>query len=155
MRRTPMILSTCLAALLALSPLAVMAATPAQTPDTPPPGTPFDMQTMLWNKDVNQDGKVTLEEFCAGAGDQNACAVRHRQLDKNGDGVISKEDLLERFKELDADGDGRISRQEFMDKWRDGQNAASHYQRLDSDSDGYITQEEFMGGWATIPVWAW
>lgn len=153
MQPNRLITSACLAALLALAPLTAPAQ--PQVADTPPPGTPFDLQSMLWQKDVNHDGKVTLEEFCAGAADQAACATRHRQLDQNGDGVISQDDLAQRFQELDSDGDGRVSRQEFMAKWKDAQNAASHYQRLDSDSDGYITREEFMGGWATIPVWAW
>lgn len=65
--------------------------------------------------DIDKDGKVTREEFEAGARERAEKAFA--KLDANGDGSISKEEFLsggkdrpDLFKRLDRNGDGVIDK---------------------------------------------
>ena len=86
--------------------------------------------------DANRDGKVTVTEFSQQrAGDRRRLAVlttspksapemleaaaeqAYRELDRDGDGAVTRAEFMEageaRFAQTDRDGDGRISRDEW------------------------------------------
>ena len=54
-----------------------------------------------------------------------------------GRGQFSPEQFLERIMQLDKDGDGKLSKEEMADS-----RAAAMFERADSDSDGFVTKEE-------------
>jgi len=91
------------------------------------------------------------------------------RMDKNGDGVISKEEFMsapmpphgpppppeEVFKHIDSDGDGKVSVAEFVKAPRPkhrGPNGEEPpapedvFQHLDKDHDGSLSVEEFKAG---------
>lgn len=94
--------------------------------------------------DVNHDGKITCPEYVA------ARNARFADMDRNGDGVVSREDfprliavrpkagaLIDRMiAEADANRDGKITRAEL--------NAAptADFDRADTNQDGVVDQAE-------------
>lgn len=110
-------------------------------------------------KDVRRDPSRFFEQFDKnkdGFIDRSEAPERLKdrvdQLDKNGDGKLSKEELgrvLARFgaaqpagaagdplfKLLDANGDGKLSKEEL-------QNAPKLLERLDKNKDGFLDREE-------------
>lgn len=80
---------------------------------------------------------------------EDRLAARSAEIDADGDGYISFEELCawreaqrerrmrERFARLDSDGDGRVSVAEFEARHR------ARIARLDADGDGVVTREEF------------
>jgi len=98
--------------------------------------------------DSDGDGRITQSEAQA-LGD-----ARFQRADADGDGVLSRAELVSQIKSrdearigrkadrmierLDADGDGSLSREE-MGNGR----AARIFERADQDRDGTISQEEF------------
>lgn len=117
-----------------------------ETPVVRPPRAPGrpDPEAMLRERlmarwDLNQDGKITREEFQGPAQIWN-------HLDADGDGVVTIEELVaaqERFsrdsrqlmQDLDTDGDGRISRREFR-------GSDELFQLMDRNRDGYIDEAD-------------
>ncbi len=117
----------------------------------------------MWEKaDADQDGFLTLVEFqtlprIARLAEEKQIEV-FRRLDKNNDGRISREELLEmrrpggqeqrirRLMELDVNGSGGVSIEEF----RAGEMFANMapdrvealFRRLDTDGDGEITPKD-------------
>lgn len=69
------------------------------------------------------------------------------QLDADGDGALSLEELQarpDRFDAADADGDGALSRDEMMARATDRAEAgvARFFERFDADGDGQVTEAE-------------
>ena len=95
--------------------------------------------------DANGDGEVSRAEAEA------ARDARFAQIDSDGDGFVTLEDLTGRATEraqeratrmmerLDADGDGRLSQDELAQGPRSGR----MFDRLDQNGDGVISKPEF------------
>ena len=66
--------------------------------------------------------------------------ARFARLDKNADGVVTKDEFparfADRFDALDADKDGKISRSEMVE------GALQRFDALDLNKDGQVTPEE-------------
>ncbi len=99
--------------------------------------------------DVDQDGKISFEEFSNRARPEREGL---EQFDGNNDGVLERAELEDhlanrhqeaserahkRFEDLDQDGDGSVTREE-------AQRAA--FKRLDQDEDGFISDDELRKG---------
>ncbi|MEQ8294227.1 MAG: EF-hand domain-containing protein [Roseovarius sp.] len=77
------------------------------------------------------------------------------ELDANGDGVVSREEMQARmqarFDEADADGDGRITREEMSARMEARASERRErflnrmFERQDADADGALTLEEMRG----------
>lgn len=91
-----------------------------------------DFEALLEKGDADKDGSLNLEEFTAArkvadkpaaGGDRPARGDIIGQLDKDGDGKISKEEAPDRLKEnfdkLDADSDGFLTKEELEAVVRD------------------------------------
>jgi Ca2+-binding EF-hand superfamily protein len=97
--------------------------------------------------DTDKNGLITMREFEAamkGLHRRHHDAMAH--LDKDGDGVISREEaqaaprLAKHFDEIDTNKDGFLSKDELAaakSKLRD-----AIFARIDSDSDGRISRDE-------------
>jgi RNA polymerase sigma factor (sigma-70 family) len=142
----------------------------ARAEEPPPP-----RETQFFEKyDANLDGKVTLEEFTAGAGD----AASFGLIDKNKDNVVSPDELglpadykprpraerkpeaapgkpgappggrgeefRKRMREMDADGDGRVSRAEWKGE-------AAGFDRFDVNKDGFLDKDDRPAGGKGMP----
>lgn len=91
------------------------------------------------HRDRNRDGKLQLAELRAAARDILAGA------DKNGDGILSAEEIdawrpsaiAERFKGLDESGDGVVNAAEAKGRW-------PHVVRADKNNDGQLTRDEYV-----------
>jgi Ca2+-binding EF-hand superfamily protein len=122
-------------------------------------------QRLLRTSDKDEDGKLSREEFKAGTTPSTAPAaagpqpgapnieerIRYmmRQLDKNGDGKLTKDELPERLSgmltRLDADGDGSLTPKE-LSAMALGQREVTQtlelFQRLDANNDGKLELNE-------------
>ena len=89
-----------------------------------------------------------------GGHDGKRWPVNFEQIDTNGDGVITKEDMAakaeERFKSADTNGDGKLSAEE-MKAGAESRKAERMQarmdrmiERLDTDGDGLISLEEMQ-----------
>jgi len=109
-------------------------------------GCPPPLARLIKAADADQNGEVTLEEFLAKF--PNASEDRFNMLDKNDDGVLSKEDvpweqrarILRRLKHADTDGDGSVTLEEFQAEFPNADEAAFH--RLDRNDDGVINKDD-------------
>lgn len=89
--------------------------------------------------DTDNDGRISKKEY------MDAAAKVFDDLDKNKDGVLTKEELksidkrsAKKFiKNEDMNADGKISREEFAAA------AEKRFKFLDKDNDAYITQKEW------------
>lgn len=121
--------------------------------------------------DLNNDGRITPEEIVQFRKQRRAERFAH--IDVNSDGVLSRDEVPERFKRrfdrVDANGDGKISQEEMLD----GEQAGRHgerrgkdrrpggekggpidpearlqkrFERMDADNDGVVTLEELQQG---------
>jgi Ca2+-binding EF-hand superfamily protein len=92
--------------------------------------------------DANGDGAITLEEMRAHAQE------RRKAADLNGDGQVSPEEIellhqeraAERFARIDANGDGVLSRDEVPDRY------GHRFEKLDTNGDGVVSQSEMQSG---------
>jgi Ca2+-binding EF-hand superfamily protein len=97
---------------------------------------------LLAEMDADHDGKITRAEW-------KGNAIGFAMLDRNGDGVLSGDELrpadhppapdaaAEAFARLDRDHDGRLTRAEW-------QGDAKDFALLDRDHDGVVTREEYL-----------
>lgn len=109
--------------------------------------------------DANRDGRLSLDEVLAHATKQGVHATKQgaafkvSDVDRNGDGVLSPEELraagLEALlpygsidlKDLDADGDGQVTQREINDYIR--RRTEDAFRRADLDGDGRLSPKEF------------
>lgn len=66
---------------------------------------------------------------------------RHKALDKDGDGKVTREDMgldEEAFAKIDADGNGKVSKDEFRADFH----RQNSFENLDSDKDGKLSAQE-------------
>jgi len=117
--------------------------------------------------DTDNDGKVTLAEFMALPRIQKLDEERRNRifsrLDKNGDKVLSGEELtsmdrpphdrkeaMMRFRELDTDNSGGVSLEELkageLFKKLPPEKQEALFAKLDTDKDGQITVKDRPGG---------
>jgi EF hand domain-containing protein len=85
--------------------------------------------------DSNGDGKVTLAEA------QAASKRRFERMDKNKNGVVTKDEVPDRaehyFARTDANKDGQVTLAEAQAA------AQAWFQKLDANKDGVLTENEF------------
>ncbi len=87
--------------------------------------------------DTNGDGKVTLAES------QAAAKARFEKLDKNKNGVVTKDEIDGRgrmFEMADANHDGKVTLAELQAK------AKEHFTARDTNKDNVLTQDEMRHG---------
>jgi len=126
---------------------------PARRPQGTPAGQRLEM---LRKADQDRDGKVTAEEFKAAF--PKAPETRFKEMDRNGDGVLTHEDApagpatakppagqgprfdAKLLKEADADQDGKVTIEEAR-KLRPGLPDEA-FKRMDADHDGALTEED-------------
>lgn len=99
-------------------------------------------------------GGATAFAAAAGPGAQPAASQQKgQQIDANGDGAISMEEVAamqaDRFKKLDLDGNGEVTADELTEhtltvqRKRIARMAEMQVNRLDSNKDGVVSEEEF------------
>lgn len=102
-------------------------------------GSSSPVENVISMMDSDKDGKVTEEEFMA----------HFDEKDKDGNGVISKEEMKEhhiavhgnadkfeeRFSMTDADDNDEVNKEECNAKFK----------KMDANSDGSLTADEFKG----------
>lgn len=110
------------------------------------------MLARLKQADTNGDQRITLEE--AKAAFPQVTQDRFNRFDRNGDGVISREDLpsggaggarggaqlLERLKQADTNGDGKVSFEEAKAAFPRATEEV--FKRFDRNGDGFLSPED-------------
>jgi EF-hand domain pair/EF hand len=118
----------------ALATAAILMTLPAlAAPDTQPgaaPSKPARASTGVMRYDINGDGFVDRAEWNAGQ------EARFKQLDTNGDGKLTQDELFARAPAAGVANAGPGDRQ--------AQRQTAYFQRLDSDKDGFVSKAEFM-----------
>ena len=129
-------------ALVAFAVLPVWAADSAATGQNCPP----PLGKIIKAADADSNGEVTLEEFLAKLPNSNE--HRFNVLDRNNDGVLTKEDIpweerakvLRKLQHADTDGDGSVTFEEFQVEFPHG--TQQQFDRLDRNTDGVISKDD-------------
>lgn len=89
--------------------------------------------------DTNGDGKVTYEE--AKAAFPKMDQARFNKLDRNGDGVLTREDFAEaakaKLEQADTNNDGKVSFEEAKAAFP--RMTQERFKKLDRNGDGYLS----------------
>jgi Ca2+-binding EF-hand superfamily protein len=120
-------------------------------------GAPGENLDRMKAADTNNDEQVSAEEFKAAF--PNAPAEQFARMDRNNDGVLSKEDMPEPppaaaenmprkkggeraalIQKADTDNDGRITPDEFKKAFPEA--PADRFQKMDADNDGALTKKD-------------
>jgi Ca2+-binding EF-hand superfamily protein len=100
------------------------------------------MLAKLKQADTNGDQKITFEE--AKAAFPKITQERFKQLDRNGDGVLTREDfrqaLVEKIKQADKNGDGKVSFEEAQAAFP--RITMERFRQLDRNGDGFLSPED-------------
>ncbi|MFN3615719.1 MAG: EF-hand domain-containing protein, partial [Rubrimonas sp.] len=112
----------------------------AQTPDRGP-----DVEAMFERMDQDGDGAISREEFEAAAPMARIRAMAEQTpLDRDAFAAEMAADAAARaarmFERLDRDGDGLLSAEELAP--RRPERRAAMFDRIDADGDGVVTREE-------------
>ena len=97
------------------------------------------IQDAFSHHDENSDGFLSQEEF-----EDSRLSKRNnfQKLDKDGDSVVSKQELQDftaaRFAVMDRDADGIVNKEEMKQYQKE-----QMFERLDTNQDGSISKEEF------------
>lgn len=112
--------------------------------------------------DSDSSGTVTQEEFRAYLAEkrQKWTAMKFQKIDSDQDGNVTEAEYLDykqqkaqrRFRQMDVDGNGVISAEEFKNNRRHGGKYGKHgkgriFSKLDRNSNGEITQDESLSAW--------
>ena len=131
---------------LLLAALATIAVAPAYAEPPSGSGCPPPLGRLIKAADADQNGEVTWDEFHAKF--PNISQDRFNFLDRNDDGVLTKEDvpwherarILRRLKQADTDGNGEVTLEEFQAEFPNADEAA--FNRLDRNDDGVISKDD-------------
>lgn len=132
--------------MLVLTVLCAVAVAPTFAEPGPGGGCPPPLARLIKAADADQNGEVTLDEFLTKF--PNASEDRFNVLDRDDDGVLSKDDIpwherariLKRLKEADTNGDGSVTLEEFQAQFPNVDEAA--FNRLDRNDDGVINKDD-------------
>jgi Ca2+-binding EF-hand superfamily protein len=82
-----------------------------------------------------------------GEGRKGEGGLALRVFDTNGDGQIGEREWLSVFEKIDKDGDGILSKEELEESRREAREEARKrmFERFDADGSGTISREEFPG----------
>ncbi|MBR9972485.1 EF-hand domain-containing protein [Magnetospirillum sulfuroxidans] len=107
-------------------------------------------QKMFTKIDTNADGKVSKDEFVAGAPDDvsaEKAASLFDKLDSESTGALSQSDLASAFQQMAASMQASmIQVQAANSNQNDPPDAEDLFAKLDSDGDGAVSREEFVAG---------
>lgn len=63
---------------------------------------------------------------------------------------IAKDAYKELCKNLDKNKDGKLSKEEYMKMWKDKKKGEQEFKKWDTNKDGYITEEEYVNAVGNI-----
>ncbi len=108
----------------------------------------FPGDTNQFNQfDLNRDGSISAGEAQRILGDPGAIESQVRQLDRNGDGVIARNEFpgdANAFDRLDRNRDGVLSESDRNEHGKK-QKMNKRFNGLDRNNDGRITRSEWQG----------
>lgn len=104
------------------------------------------IRNMFSRIDTDGDGKVTRDEFVAGApdGDDDKAGQLFDALDSQGSGSLSESDMLSAFQQLASQMQAVLIQQQ--QGHQGPPDPSSFFDNLDTDGDGSVSKEEFVAG---------